>query len=70
MLQWGSSSRAQMDLNDLIRLRPNLGEAYRLRAVCYRAQGIQQRAAEDDAIAGRPGAPKVIDDVSRVAIPE
>ncbi|MGV2337131.1 MAG UNVERIFIED_CONTAM: hypothetical protein LVR18_24585 [Planctomycetaceae bacterium] len=70
MLQLGSFSKAQIDLNDLIRMRPNFGEAYRLRAVCYRAVGIEQKAAEDDAIADKLGAPKVIDDISRVVIPE
>ena len=70
MLQLGSFSKAQIDLNELIRMRPNFGAPYRLRAVCYRAMGIQQKAAEDDAIADNLGAPKVIEDASRVAIPE
>lgn len=49
---------------------PAYGDAYRLRAVCYRAVGIEQKAVESDAIADKRGAPKVIDDNSRVVIPE
>ena len=69
MLKLNSFSKAQVDLNDLIRMRPDCGEAYRLRALCYRAQGMPQKAAEDEANADRLGAPKSIADPEKVVIP-
>jgi Tfp pilus assembly protein PilF len=69
MLKLKSNTKAQMDLNDLIRMRPNFGEAYRLRAVCFRAQGLPEKADEDDANADRLGAPKLIEDPEKVVIP-
>jgi Tfp pilus assembly protein PilF len=69
MLKLNSFNKAQVDLNDVIRMRPDFGEAYRLRALCYRAQGLQKKAAEDDATADRLGAPKVITDPEKVVVP-
>ena len=69
MLKLNRHTKAQVDLNDVIRLRPNFGEAYRLRALCFRAQGISDKADEDDAAADRLGAPKVIEDPEKVVIP-
>lgn len=69
MLKLNKHTKAQVDLNDLIRLRPNFGEAYRLRALCCRAQGISEKADEDDAKADSLGAPKLIEDPEKVVIP-
>lgn len=69
MLKLNSPSKAQVDLNDLIRMRPDFGEAYRLRALCYRAQGMLEKAAEDEANADRLGAPKSIADPEKVVVP-
>jgi tetratricopeptide (TPR) repeat protein len=69
MLKLDSFSKSQMDLNEVIRMRPNFGEAYRLRAVCCRAQGLADKAAEDEATADRLGAPKSIEDPERVVVP-
>jgi len=54
-------SKAQIDLNEVIRLSPNFGPAYRLRANAYRAQGLESKASEDDGIADRFGAAKDFD---------
>ena len=69
MLKLKSFTKAQVDLNDLIRMRPDFGEAYRLRALCFRAQGLLEKAAEDEANADRLGAPKVIADPEKVIVP-
>jgi tetratricopeptide (TPR) repeat protein len=45
----GKHTKAQVDLGDVIRLRPNFGPAYRLRAESLRAQGLQDKAKQDDA---------------------
>lgn len=70
MLKLKNYSKAQIDLNDIIRMQPNFGEAYRLRAECYRAQGLEDKGNEDDAVADRLGAAKTISDPEKVSFPK
>jgi tetratricopeptide (TPR) repeat protein len=56
-----SHSKAQIDLNDVIRLAPKFGPAYRLRAIAERAQGLEKKAMEDDVVADKLGAPTDLD---------
>ncbi len=56
-------SKAQIDLNDVIRLAPKFGPAYRLRAIAERAQGLDKKAIGDDAIADQLGAPTDLDGI-------
>lgn len=58
-----SHSKAQIDLNDVIRLAPKFGPAYRLRAIAERAQGLEKKAMEDDAVADKLGAPTDLDEI-------
>ncbi len=54
---------AQIDLNDVIRLAPKFGPAYRLLAIAERARGLEKKAMEDDAVADKLGAPTDLDEI-------
>ena len=54
--------KAQMDFDEVIRLRPDFGPAYRMRAFSMRFQKLQERFEADQAEADRLGAPKTITD--------
>ena len=56
-------SKTQIDLNDVIRLAPKFGAAYRLRAIAERALGLERKAQEDDLMADQLGAPTDINAV-------
>ena len=58
-----SFSKSQADLNDVVRLAPKFGAAYRLRAMVTRQQGLEKKAKEDDAIADQLSAPTDLESI-------
>lgn len=57
MHQSGQFNKAIVDLNDAIRLQPDFGAAYRLRARAYEGQRLTEKATADDQAADRLQAP-------------
>lgn len=56
----GDHLKAQMDFNDLLRLRPDFGPGYRMRAATLRALRLDDAAEKDNAMADKLGADKTI----------
>jgi tetratricopeptide (TPR) repeat protein len=56
----GDHLKAQMDFNDLLRLRPDFGPGYRMRAATLRALRLDDAAEKDNAIADKLGSDKTI----------
>ncbi len=52
--------KAQMDFDEVLRLRPDFGPGYRMRALSMQAQRLKERYEADQAEADRLGAPKTI----------
>jgi len=52
--------KAQMDFDEVLRLRPDFGPGYRMRALSMQAQRLKERYEADHAEADRLGAPKTI----------
>lgn len=59
----GQYNKALVDLNDAIRMKPDFGAAYRLRARANEAQGLVEKAAADDKLADDYNAPKLLDEL-------
>lgn len=56
----GDHLKAQMDFNDLLRLKPDFGPGYRLRAATLRALRLDEASAKDIAMADKLGADQMI----------
>jgi tetratricopeptide (TPR) repeat protein len=64
----GDHLKAQMDFNDLLRLRPDFGPGYRMRAATLRALRLDDAAVKDNAMADKLGADKTIADPFKITI--
>jgi tetratricopeptide (TPR) repeat protein len=64
----GDHRKAQMDFNDLLRLRPNFGPGYRMRAATLRALRLDDAAADDHDKADKLGVDKTIADPFKITI--
>ena len=58
----GDHRKAQMDFNDLLKLKPTFGPGYRLRAMSLRALRLDEAATQDALMADKLGADKTIAD--------
>jgi tetratricopeptide (TPR) repeat protein len=64
----GDHMKAQMDFNDLLRLRPDFGPGYRMRAATLRALRLDDAAEKDNAMADKLGADKTIANPFKIKI--
>lgn len=64
----GDHRKAQMDFNDLLRLRPNFGPGYRMRAATLRALRLDDAAVDDHDKADKLGTDKTIADPFQITI--
>jgi tetratricopeptide (TPR) repeat protein len=64
----GDHMKAQMDFNDLLRLRPDFGPGYRMRVATLRALRLDDAAEKDNAMADKLGADKTIANPFKIKI--